>query len=121
MKLTTTTVGLCFFLSLLSVRIAPGQDAMKNVRAAKAATALVVLPEEKGFASAFCADPSGYFVTNYHVVKDLSPGQRLTLVLNAGEQNEKSVVASVVRTDEVDDLAIVKAQEDMTFGSLSLG
>jgi hypothetical protein len=121
MKLTRLVASVCVLLSPAFVRLALGQDAMKNVHAAIAATALVVLPDEKGFASAFCIDSSGYFITNYHVVKDLAAGQHLTLVINAGEQNEKSVSASAVRVDQEDDLAVVKADGMLAFSSLQLG
>ncbi len=106
--------------SLVIAAAASGQEGAKYVSAAKAATALVVLPGESGFATAFCVDSAGYFITNYHVVKDLEAGAHLTLVLNAGQDDEKSVSATSIRTDQEDDLAIVKAEGTASFAALPL-
>ena len=103
-------VGFSLFLGLLAARASLADDQLNLIRTAKAATALVVLPGGKGFASSFCIDAAGYFVTNAHVVKDLTAGAKLSLVLNASETDEKVIQASVVRMDKEDDLAVLKAE-----------
>src|SRR5687767_14562926 len=77
----------------------------------KNATALVVLSGGRGFASCFCIDPSGYFLTNRHVVAT-GTDQPVKLVLHAGEAGEKTLDATVVRTDDALDLALLKAATD---------
>jgi hypothetical protein len=92
-----------------------------NIRAAKAATAYVILPANKGSASAFCIDPAGFFVTNMHVVKDLLPGQKVSLVLNSGEDDETIIRAAPARLDKEDDLAILQAEVFKTLTALPVG
>ncbi len=114
-------VGLSFLLMFLAAGASLADDQLNLIRTAKAATALVVLPGGKGFASSFCIDAAGYFVTNAHVVKDLTAGAKLSLVLNASETDEKVIQASVVRMDKEDDLAVLKAEGFGALTALSLG
>ena len=98
-------------LSLPAVLILPGvavaQIPPDVVRRGKQAVALVSLPSGQGFASAFCIDRSGYFLTNYHVVDTLH-GEQLTLILEPGGKRERIVSAAVVRTDAEQDLALLR-------------
>ena len=106
------------FLSLVTIaRAAPKEDFPKEVIGkGKAATALALLPDEGGSGSAFCIDKGGFFVTNDHVVRGLKADQKITLVLNSGEDDEKVLEASVVRKDPAQDLALlhVKGASNLT-------
>ncbi len=63
------------------------------------------------FATAFCIDQDGLFVTNFHVVDNLQPGEPIKLILNANEQNEFALQAKVVHVDQKNDLALLKVQD----------
>lgn len=116
-RLIVMTLGL-----LAAASMAWAQDKPVNlIHSAKAATAYVLLPANKGSASAFCIDPAGYFVTNVHVVKDLLPGQKVSLVLNSGEDNESVIQAAPVQLDKEDDLALLRAEGFKTLTALPLG
>ena len=68
--------------------------------------------------SAFCVHPSGLFVTNAHVVKGAT---EIELVLNPSEKNEAVFKASVVRTAETEDLAVLRVESKNPLPALSLG
>jgi hypothetical protein len=74
------------------------------VESGKRATALVETREATG--SAFCIDASGVFVTNQHVV---GGENRVKLILNSGEQDQKVVDATVVERDAKLDIALLQA------------
>ena len=95
----------------------------ETIRRGKQATALVVLGTGRGFASAFCIDPSGYFVTNHHVVDKKGGSKKIQLVLNSAEADEKKFEAEVVRLDKDSDLALlrVKGNETHKFIALEIG
>lgn len=95
-------------------------DGLAAVRRGKAATALVVLPAEQGFGSAFCVDAAGFFVTNEHVVRGLPAGKTVTLVVNPADDGERAVEATVVRTDSAD-LALLRAADPKGLTALELG
>lgn len=91
------------------------------VKRAKQASALVVLPSGRGFGSAFCIDPTGYFLTNDHVIKS-SENESITLVLNAGDDDQKILEAVVVRTDgEKHDLALLRVKTEKPLTHLEFG
>jgi S1-C subfamily serine protease len=92
-------LALLALLSMLTIaRAAPNEEFPKEIIVkGKTATALALLPENGGSGSAFCIDKAGFFATNEHVVRGLTPDQKLTLVLNSGEDDEKVLGASVVR------------------------
>lgn len=93
---------------------APAEDAFSIdddlIAAAKSATALVVLPRNTGFGSAFCVDSRGLFVTNDHVVKNI---MQVELVLNSGGPTERVVSAIVVRRMPDTDLALLQVEDDV--------
>ncbi len=64
--------------------------------------------------SGFIVDKAGFIVTNYHVVNDAS---RITVKLQSGEE----FPASVVGTDELTDLAILKIDANRDLPFLKLG
>lgn len=88
---------------------------------AKLATALVELPDEEGFGSAFCITPEGIFVTNQHVVEGIDVGGKVKLVLNAGERNQRILDATLIRVNEEDDLALLRADNRVLFTPLTIG
>jgi serine protease Do len=61
-----------------------------------------IVPEMEGQASGVIVDPSGYIVTNNHVVKG---AEEITVTLSNGTRYEN---AEVINTDEAFDLALVK-------------
>lgn len=87
------------------------------VRKAKLATALVVQP--RGFATAFCIDPAGYYLTDQHAVAQAAD-DGVELVLGAGEADEEKVSAQVVRRDEQHDLALLKISTNRELTALTL-
>ncbi|MCH8923525.1 MAG: trypsin-like peptidase domain-containing protein [Planctomycetes bacterium] len=93
----------------------------ETIRRGKQATALVVLG--RGFGSAFCIDPSGYFITNQHVIAKIGKNDKVRLVLNTAEANEKTFEAEVVRSDKTADLALlrIKDGEKHKFTALVIG
>ena len=90
----------------------------ETIRRGKRATALVV--QGKGFGSAFCIDPAGFFITNQHVV---GKSDTVRLVLNTAEADEKTFEAEVVRSDKTADLALlrIKDAEKHQFTALEIG
>lgn len=78
------------------------------IEACKAAVALVEVDSDK-VATAFCIDPYGIFVTNYHVVDEVEKDGFVRLVMRSSESDEWTLSASVLATDKKNDLAIIKA------------
>lgn len=106
------SVGCSLIVVLLWISALAAQDLNpETIRRGKQGTALVVLSTGRGFASAFCIDASGYFVTNQHVVAKNRGSNKVQLVLNAAGPDEKTVEAEVVRADETADLALLRVHE----------
>lgn len=78
------------------------------IEACKASVALVETGDRR-VATAFCIDPVGIFVTNYHVVEEVEPGASVKLVMRSSETDEWSFSAEVIRFSLTNDLAILKA------------
>jgi len=113
------TRSLLPFLTLTALGLSrPGQADVSPqvVEQGKAATALV--ETANGSASAFCISPSGYFVTNDHVVFG---SVLVKLILNPGEKGQRSVNARVIRTDHDTDLALLKEDDPHPVTALALG
>jgi S1-C subfamily serine protease len=87
-------------------------------RLGKAATVFVVNKATQSSGSAFCVHPSGLFITNEHVARG---ARELTLVLNAGQKEEKVLTARVVRVDAGLDLALLAVDGVKDLPSLPLG
>lgn len=109
------------FLLLSILLPALAEEGPGVVRRGKAATALVVTASGRGFGSAFCIDAAGFFVTNEHVVRGLPAGRALSLVLHPGDDDEKVVRATVVRSDVDADLALLKVEGVKGLTVLELG
>jgi hypothetical protein len=93
------------------------------IEAGKKATALVEIydgKDLKGWATAFCIDKSGVFVTNNHVATTGSKNNKLTLVIDAGTRTQRSLAATVLKTDADTDLAILRADHAGPYESLEL-
>lgn len=71
--------------------------------------------------AAVCIEPSGYFVTDNHVVRLATHGQRVYLILQSGSTKQKRLLAKVVARDENDDLAVLKTQLPGPFATVPLG
>src|SRR5579859_6395947 len=111
-------VGLCLPAPLLAADERPSREQI--ARQAKAATAFV----QHGFTSGsgFCVHPSGWFVTNEHVVQGRGlPNQQTKLVLDAGLPTQQVLTAKVVRRDKQLDLALLKVEGTKPFPALALG
>jgi serine protease Do len=67
-----------------------------------------------GVGSGFIVDKSGYILTNYHVVDDVS---RITVRLQSGEE----FTATIIGTDEETDLAVLKIEAARDLPFLKLG
>lgn len=91
------------------------------VEKGKKATALIELGGGKGFGSAFCIDTAGVFVTNDHVVAALPEGGTLSLVLRAGESDQKAFPAKVLWRDKDADLALLQIEKTDSLTPLELG
>ena len=104
------------------VGLAQAEGVVAKAEIAKRTKPATVLVEAKPrFGSGFCVHESGLFVTNDHVVKAFKDGDQVTLVLNAGEENQKLLKAVVVRRDAELDLALLRAETDGKLPSLTLG
>src|SRR5580698_7431822 len=107
---TLLRVLVILFLAPLSLCRADVNKAV--IDAGKKATALVEIYDGndlKGWASAFCIDRSGVFVTNHHVAMTGSKNNKLTLVIDSGLRTQRSLTATVLRADPDTDLAILRA------------
>jgi hypothetical protein len=94
----------------------------------KPGTALVQV--EGGTGSAFCVHPSGWFVTNEHVVTRWVPwqggtpskeGRQIRLILNAGEKTQRMLDAVLVRSSKDPDLALLRVSGEEKLAALPLG
>ncbi len=112
-------VALLALLPLAATSQAEEQDLRTIVKQGKAATALVQT-ESHHSGTAFCVNPDGWFVTNQHVVGNAQAGDSTTLILNAAEDNERVVKATILRVDKEADLALLQAEGE-DFPSLPLG
>lgn len=118
-RLRTLSLG-CLACAVFLVSGVCGQQA-QLVANGKAATALVDLTEHDSSATAFCVRSDGVFVTNYHVVEDLSDDATFELVLGSGTDQEKIVTVYVVAIDEENDLAILKTKKKGRFKAMKVG
>ncbi len=106
-----------FFVATNEGLSAPPQPAALNN--GKAATALVVLDDGwEGYATAFCVDPSGLFVTTSRVAE---ASGSIVLILNIGEETERQLDAQVVHEDRSKLLALLQVKGGTNLPTLSLG
>jgi S1-C subfamily serine protease len=105
-------------LPSVAARAAEGLPKAEVARRGKAATALVLVQSGRASGSAFCVHPSGLFVTNEHVVREVAEAQ---LVLRPGEKDQKVLKAVVVRKDPELDLALLRAEGEKALPALPLG
>ena len=93
----------------------------EQVTQGKHATALVEIKNAQRTGSAFCIDANGFFLTNAHVVADLSAGDKISLILDPGEPTQTILRASVVRADKIVDLALLRVQAPRPLVMLEMG
>ena len=81
----------------------------RMVEMGKSASFLVELSGKKSYATAFCIQSSGIFVTNNHVVDSLAIGESVNLVMHSGTDEQKTIEARLIRIDSKSDLALLKS------------
>ncbi|MBS0201315.1 MAG: trypsin-like peptidase domain-containing protein [Planctomycetes bacterium] len=86
---------------------------------AKSATAFVEVPG-RGSGTGFCVHPSGWFVTNEHVIREAEESD-ITVVLEPSQANQRILKAAVVRVDNEVDLALLRVEGVDRLPSLPLG
>lgn len=85
----------------------------------KQATAFVIVGEDDS-GTAFHIG-KGLFITNSHVVEDATSEDKIRLVLNAGESDQKILMGTLLRADDKLDLALLKVDETKLPPFLELG
>ncbi len=111
--------SMIIFGSLPNLSTVHGQD-RGMIEAGKKASALVELPNESGYATAFCINPMGIFVTNRHVVENLKVGESITLIIEPSLSSERMVESSLERVDSENDLAILRTVQPGNFAFLKV-
>jgi S1-C subfamily serine protease len=90
------------------------------VRRCKAATGLVEV-RSFGSGSTVCVSASGLFVTNNHVVAGAGLGEIVQVVVYPGQKNQRVLEARVIKLDEENDLALLKADPAPDLVTVPLG
>jgi len=70
--------------------------------------------KQRSLGSGFIIDPSGYIVTNNHVIED---ADQIKVKLNSGEEHD----AEIIGRDPNTDLALIKLTTDGSFPAVKLG
>jgi S1-C subfamily serine protease len=109
-------------------RAASGLSRVAVAKLGKAATGLVEVEDLHIYGSAFCIDPSGLFLTNEHILNpnhskrnNQQPIGKVNLILNPGQNNQRTCPARVVRMDSELDLALLRAEGVQNLPSVKLG
>lgn len=110
-------IKLCLCALLIQANLCFAAIGPEVVSRGKRATALVEV--NGGFASAFCIDANGYFVT-HQVVTNTARGGNMSLILSPGEIDQKKLQAKVVRLDTESGLALVKVEDPPALTSVAL-
>ena len=74
-----------------------------------------------GSGSGVCVSRDGFFITNHHVVAAAGLGQEVRLVLDSGQKTQRVLEARVVKIDEENDLALLKATAPPDLVAIPLG
>lgn len=92
---------------LITASVARGELPVEQVQMARKATALVISGQgrESGWGASFCIAP-GLFVTTDKVA---NTNEKLSLVLDAGEAEQRVVPAKVIRADAQLGFALLRA------------
>ncbi|HTK77132.1 MAG TPA: serine protease, partial [Gemmataceae bacterium] len=86
---------------------APASDRAAIISRAKKAT-VIIEPDSLSLGTAFCIDPSGFFITTEAVVHRPNRPNRFKLVLDFGEPNQREVEVRTVRSDPAAGLALLE-------------
>ncbi len=113
MRKSLCCLSLIVLTSALRADIAP--EALDK---GKRATAFVEVGNT-GAGSAFCIDPSGFFITNNHVVSAQGDAD-ISLILRPGEKDQRKLKARVIRIDPALDLALLWVDKPGTLTVLHL-
>src|SRR6266850_8060622 len=120
-----TIMRSCFGVVLCSLFVAASvaqQEPLSRTEVVKIGKPATVLVEvQKGTGSGFCIHPSGYFITNEHVVRSVTESGKITLVLDSSLKTQLTVEARIVRIDKELDVALLKVDGDRKFPALTLG
>lgn len=109
-----------FFLYLGSISVpVMAQLSANAIARAKHATVLV-LAGDTSEGTAFCI-ASGYFLTNYHVIRDCELKNSVRLVLNFEDKPLQKIAAEIIAVDRERDLALLKANPVPGVATLPLG
>lgn len=110
-------------LGCLSADMRAGEPDLETIKRGKSATAFVEIEANgtRGSASAFCIDASGIFVTSYHVLEKVPRPCKLNLVLRAGMTDQILLPATLIRSDKVADLALLKVDNAKELIPLEVG
>jgi len=71
-------------------------------------------PQQRSLGSGFIIDPSGYIVTNHHVVAD-------TDSIRVSLSDDRQFDAEIIGTDSQTDIALIKIEADSDLPALALG
>ena len=96
------------FLLWLGGQSAQAETPPEVVERGKRATALLLSDSPQGYATAFCVDRRGYFVTNAHAMPQV--GTTVRLVLQPGEKEQRFCQARILAQDRSSDLALLMAE-----------
>jgi Trypsin-like peptidase domain len=113
--------SLVFLMMGVAAARANGPTRTEIAKMGKTATALVESKfgiSRKAQGSAFCIHPSGFFITNEHVVRQEGS---VSVVLNPGLKTQKVMPARVVRLDKELDLALLQVTAEKDLPALVLG
>ena len=91
-------------------------EALKN---AKSCVALVRVGQDSEGSAFYIGD--GLFITNAHVVSDAQKDEKIVLVLNSGEPNQRILPTTVVKRDDGADIAVLRCEDTKLTGRLDLG
>ena len=111
---------LVLMLSMLSSTAARAQSPVEIARRGKAATALLELDSGKQYATAFCVDSSGLFLTTASVLSKAGTDKGFRLILRPGQADQATFKPQVVWQDDELNLALLKVDANNDFATLAL-
>ena len=102
-------LGISLMAGLLWTSALAAEDLKpETIRRGKRSTAMLVLGTRGYIGSAYCIDPSGYFITNEHAIHYNGGRNKLLLVINSAEADEKTFEAEIMRSDRTSNLALLR-------------
>src|SRR5262249_39539701 len=110
-------------ISILPCRVLAAQTPTKAELSSrgKAASALLEIRPGNAYASCFCVHDSGLFITAESAIRDRADSDAVTLILNAGSKEQRSLKAGIVRIDKDRNLALLRGDGLRQVPTLPLG